>query len=315
MRRYMIAAAVAVVALAAGILPVSAGHCSFAVDSPTDGSATSAASLAISWTTDCSNVNDEVWVYFFDGAFQLVGTFPPASGSTSVDVSALADGAYSVRAGVVDLFTSNWDQFVDVNVTLDKTAPTGSTSQSPAANTNGWNNSNVVVSFSCLDGGSGIATTPANVTLTASGTASGSCVDNAGNSLLLSRTVKIDSGLPLAGVNSDRLVINRNMDDPNSSAFVFDPINSTEMTCPSPSCTPTATGSGATSVEVVAINLMSGSSTPLATSCVMGCSGSQSAFSFSTASLASGLYQLRARATDRAGNLGGYGDPVIALII
>jgi hypothetical protein len=70
-------------------------------------------------------------------------------------------------------------------INIDKTAPSVSASASPAANANGWNNTDVTVSFSGLDALSGIDSCEANVVLSAEAagqSASGSCTDKAGNS-------------------------------------------------------------------------------------------------------------------------------------
>jgi hypothetical protein len=69
------------------------------------------------------------------------------------------------------------------SVSLDATPPTVAANRSPVPNTNGWNNGNVTVSFSCDDGLSGIDICPAAQTLGegANQSASGSAVDNAGN--------------------------------------------------------------------------------------------------------------------------------------
>ncbi len=57
-----------------------------------------------------------------------------------------------------------------VVVKLDKTAPTIAGSRSPAANAAGWNNTNIVVSFTCSDALAGIKSCPATTTLTTSET-------------------------------------------------------------------------------------------------------------------------------------------------
>lgn len=68
-------------------------------------------------------------------------------------------------------------------VSIDKTAPTASASRAPAANADGWNNTDVTVSFSGDDGGSGVDFCSASVIL-GGGTgqsATGTCTDKAGN--------------------------------------------------------------------------------------------------------------------------------------
>ncbi len=71
-----------------------------------------------------------------------------------------------------------------VTIKRDATAPSASASAAPAANVNGWNNTDVIVSFSGSDGLSGIASCSGAVTLGDEGagqSASGTCTDQAGN--------------------------------------------------------------------------------------------------------------------------------------
>ena len=73
---------------------------------------------------------------------------------------------------------------VSVEIKRDATAPTISGSASPAPNANGWNNTDVTVSFTCSDATSLIATCSDPTTLSneaAGQSASGSATDNAGN--------------------------------------------------------------------------------------------------------------------------------------
>jgi hypothetical protein len=93
-------------------------------------------------------------------------------------------------------------------VRIDKTLPVAKASVSPAANANGWNNTNVTVSFSGTDALSGIAACT-NVVLTtdsANQTASGTCTDNAGN-VSLPATV--------SGINIDTMPPTLVFDPPN----------------------------------------------------------------------------------------------------
>jgi hypothetical protein len=89
-----------------------------------------------------------------------------------------------------------------VTIKRDASAPSITASPSPAANANGWNKTDVTVSYNCTDNGpSGVdnaASDLANDVLSASGTASGTCVDNAGNSASASYTAKIDKLAPNA---------------------------------------------------------------------------------------------------------------------
>ncbi len=82
---------------------------------------------------------------------------------------------------------------------VDTTAPTIVATPSPAANANGWNNTAVTVSFTCTDSGTGVdnAASPLTpVVLTASGTATGTCMDRAGNIATASYTAQIDTVAP-----------------------------------------------------------------------------------------------------------------------
>ena len=86
-------------------------------------------------------------------------------------------------------------------VKVDKTAPTASASASPAANANGWNKTDVTVSFSGNDGLSGIESCDADVVLSGEGanqSASGTCTDKAGNESALATAsgINIDKTAP-----------------------------------------------------------------------------------------------------------------------
>jgi hypothetical protein len=78
----------------------------------------------------------------------------------------------------------------------DTTAPTIVATATPSANANGWNNTSVTVSYMCTDAGSGVdasASSLADDVLTASGTATGTCVDRAGNTASTSYAAQIDT--------------------------------------------------------------------------------------------------------------------------
>ncbi len=69
-------------------------------------------------------------------------------------------------------------------VRIDRTPPTITGSRSPAPNANGWNNTDVTVSFSCSDALSGIASCPGPTTLSAEGanqSVTGTALDLADN--------------------------------------------------------------------------------------------------------------------------------------
>ena len=114
------------------------------------------------------------------------------------------------------------------DINIDKTAPQVSGSRDPEANANGWNNTDVAVSFACADSGavqSGIATdTVAGDTLSGEGasqsvTNSGVCVDNAGN---------VASSASVGDINMDKTnpqVSGSRSPEPNSNGW-----NNTDVT-------------------------------------------------------------------------------------
>jgi hypothetical protein len=71
-----------------------------------------------------------------------------------------------------------------VTIKRDATAPTISGSAAPAPNGNGWNNTDVTVSYTCADNLSGVASCGPDETLSAEAagqSSSGTAIDNAGN--------------------------------------------------------------------------------------------------------------------------------------
>lgn len=114
-----------------------------------------------------------------------------------------------------------------VTVNLDFTPPTISSTLSPAPNSSGWNNSAVMVSFTCGDSLAGVAVCPPPVTVSADGVSqvSGTAVDNAGNSSQTSTFVSVDSTPPAlsisspangATVTSSSLAVSGSVSDPSS---------------------------------------------------------------------------------------------------
>ena len=132
---------------------------------------------------------------------------------------------------------------------VDKTAPVASPSASPAANSFGWNNSDVTVAWNWSDGsGSGIDPANCTTTSTSSGTGaavtvSATCKDVAGNTATASYVVKVDKTAPVAspsaspaansfGWNNSDVTVAWNWSDGSGSGI--DPAN----------CTTTSTSSG-----------------------------------------------------------------------
>jgi len=87
-----------------------------------------------------------------------------------------------------------------VKPTTDTTPPVIAATVAPKPNANGWNNTDVTVTFACSDLESGIATCPAPKTVTTEGAnqlVSGIAVDKAGNSATANVALKIDKTSPV----------------------------------------------------------------------------------------------------------------------
>jgi hypothetical protein len=121
----------------------------------------------------------------------------PASQTVSTEGSKVISGTATDNAGN----TAN----ASITVNIDETAPTITATAAPAANSNGWNNSNVTVTFSCADSLSGVAncTSPATVsTEAANQVIPGAATDVAGNSASASATINLDKTPPTISITS-----------------------------------------------------------------------------------------------------------------
>jgi large repetitive protein len=84
---------------------------------------------------------------------------------------------------------------------FETTGPTITGTATPPPNANGWNNTDVTVSFTCSDATSGVATCSSPQTATTEGanqSIQGSVVDNAGNTATVSVTLNIDKTPPIS---------------------------------------------------------------------------------------------------------------------
>ena len=110
-----------------------------------------------------------------------------------------AQGTYAVEYWSTDN-AGNTEAAKTVTVKIDKTPPTITHAQSPAANANGWHNGAVTVTFTCGDsGGSGVASCGPNRTVSTEGAdqaVTGTATDNAGNTASDPATVSIDTTAP-----------------------------------------------------------------------------------------------------------------------
>jgi hypothetical protein len=96
----------------------------------------------------------------------------------------VAEGAGQSATGSCTDEAGNSASATASDINIDKTAPSASASASPAPNANGWNNTNVTVSFTGADGLSGIDFCDPAEVLSSEGagqSASGTCTDEAGN--------------------------------------------------------------------------------------------------------------------------------------
>jgi hypothetical protein len=134
--------------------------------------------------------------YRLDGGTQQTGT----------SLSIGAEGVHTLEFWSVDE-AGNAEAAKTVQVKIDKTPPAINHSQSPAANANGWNNSNVTVTFTCSDGQSGVASCTGPQILTTEGKdqpVTGTAEDNAGNTATDPATVSIDKTDPTIKAAPDR---------------------------------------------------------------------------------------------------------------
>jgi hypothetical protein len=134
--------------------------------------------------------------YRLDGDAQQTGT----------SISIGTEGVHTLEFWSVDK-ADNVEAVKTVQVKIDKTPPAINHSQSPAANANGWNNSDVAVTFVCSDTRSGVASCTDPQTLTTEGKdqpVTGTAEDHAGNKTTDPATVSIDKTHPTINASADR---------------------------------------------------------------------------------------------------------------
>ncbi|MDX6229227.1 MAG: large repetitive protein, partial [Frankiales bacterium] len=132
--------------------------------------------------------------YQLDGGTQTVGTSVPVT----------AEGNHTLKFWSTDV-AGNTETVHTVSFGIDKTSPTIGHTQNPAANADGWNNSNVTVTFACSDALSGVASCTVPQTVSTEGshqTVPGTVIDNAGNTATDPATVSIDKTKPVITVDS-----------------------------------------------------------------------------------------------------------------
>jgi hypothetical protein len=119
---------------------------------------------------------------FSDGRTKSAGTAPAPTtlieGSNQSVTKSCSDKAGNSASATVN------------GINIDKTAPVANATVSPAANSSGWNNSNVTVNFGWSDALSGLGTCTATQSVTEEGpdkSVSATCEDKAGNSFTATR--------------------------------------------------------------------------------------------------------------------------------
>jgi hypothetical protein len=129
-----------------------------------------------------------------DGASPLSLSTTSSDGGNTLDgttiLSATTEGTHTIACGATDKlgFGTPAASRPSTSVVIDKTRPVLTASYSPAQNADGWNMSDVSVSFGCTDLVSGVATNiassaqlvTAEATTQVSSSTQGSCTDNAG---------------------------------------------------------------------------------------------------------------------------------------
>jgi large repetitive protein len=177
-------------------------------DSPAIKLDRSAPSTGANAPSGWNNNNVTVSLDAFDALSGVKATYYKLNGGAQQSGSSVAinsEGVHSVQFWSVDRAGNN-EAAQTITVKIDKTAPQVSANQSPAANGNGWNNSDVKVTFACNDTLSGVKSCTAPETVTTEGKqqpVTGTAVDHAGNSTTELANVSIDKSAPtIVGTSS-----------------------------------------------------------------------------------------------------------------
>ncbi len=164
---------------------------------------------------------------------------------TGTSVLLIDEGIHHVSYWSVDN-AGNVETAHTATVKIDKTAPSISVSQSPDQNAAGWNNSDVTVTFTCDDSGSGVASCTPHQTVTSEGagqTVTGNATDNAGNTASASTVVNIDKTPPTITGSTPPANANGWHNAPVTVTFACNDALSGVATCESPK-TLSADGAG-----------------------------------------------------------------------
>jgi pectin methylesterase-like acyl-CoA thioesterase len=117
-----------------------------------------------------------------------------------------AEGVGQSHTFTVTDLAGNSASFTVSDVNIDKTAPSINALRNPEPNANGWNNTDVTVSFNATDGLAGVATVSNPVTVSTEGanqSVTGTATDLAGNTGSVTVLVSIDKTAPELFVQFD----------------------------------------------------------------------------------------------------------------
>jgi large repetitive protein len=187
---------------AAASVADKAGNTTSATSSPTVRIDKTAPVTTASAPSGWNNTNVSVTLSASDALSGVQSTFYKIDGGTQQTYGGpftiSAEGNHALAFWSTDV-AGNVEAFSSVAVKIDKTPPTINDTHSPAANTAGWNNSNVQVTFTCADTLSGVASCTVPQTVSAEGRnqgVTGTATDSAGNTAADTTHVSIDKTPP-----------------------------------------------------------------------------------------------------------------------
>jgi PKD domain/Glucodextranase, domain B/IPT/TIG domain len=150
------------------------------------------------------------------------GGVPPLQCPISQTVT--TDGTNPVSATVTD--AAGQTASTSTTVKVDQTPPAATPVITPSPNAAGWNNTGVVVSFTCSDSVSGVASCPSPIQVSTEGAGQavcGSVVDAAGNTAQSCATVNIDETPPSISASVSPV--------PNANGIIFGSSATVTFTC------------------------------------------------------------------------------------
>lgn len=208
----------------------TSGIASCSADQPYSGPDTTAGSLSGTCTDVAGNAHSASFGFQYDGTAPTVAVtldrLADHNGWYTASVDALTTGidgtsgidtctalqtyngpdgaALSLSGSCTDLAGNS--NSGSVNFKYDATNPViAFTGAAPAANDNGWNNTNVSLGWACSDATSGVAASTLSQSVTTEGanqSRTGVCTDGAGNTASDARSVSIDKTLPTLAVTA-----------------------------------------------------------------------------------------------------------------